>query len=172
MLEKAPCSESIRSAWKKIFHHNDPFRDPFQHSIDARLLMYPTYGYHLTEEQYSAFILTATNVARTTFYVSVVEYTGDFLARGEHWHCAMPEYEEYRSLPLVLENAIYAEDGTFGIVISHEDHALIAGTEEFVSKLKGNYSSWEEDQRNIKNEWTNEMLMPVLAALKRPTRFG
>lgn len=157
-------AEHIRNVWDRVFKSNDPFEDSFSEEVDSRLLLYPTYGYHLTEEQYHAIVLAAKEIGDKGYYISVVEYAGDFLSNGKHWFCELPEYSKYLQIPLVLENALYSENGIFGMLISHEDHALVGGKREFIAILKKNYPNWENDRITLKEDWEERMANPVLAA--------
>ncbi len=154
--------EELFKKWNNIFKNNDPFEDPFVESIKDRLLFYPTYGYHLSNDQYCAFVNAAKDNGDDGFFLSVTEYEGNFLVKGEHWFCEYPEYNEYLRIPLVLENALYSENGLFGIIVSHEDHAMVAGKDEFINSLKQYYNSWKDDRVRLENDWKEKLSKPVL----------
>ncbi|MCH9608834.1 MAG: hypothetical protein S4CHLAM45_07460 [Chlamydiales bacterium] len=161
-VKKSPFSEYIRNIWKKLFLSNNPFKDVFSSLVKDRLLLYPTHGYHLTEEQYHALVGTIQEMGETAFYISEIEYSGDFLSKGQHWLCALPNYQEYKQIPLVLENTVYSEIGTFGLIISHEDHGLIGGKKEFIDAFKQRYPAWEKDRKILKKDWKEKMARPML----------
>jgi hypothetical protein len=156
----------LRQNWSRIFTTNDPFRDPFQSTVQAKLLFYPTYGYHLTKEQYTAIVRAAQSIGIPHCYISVIEYDGDFFSKGQHWKCYFPKYDEYISIPLVLENALYADGGVFGMLLSHEDHAILGGSSIFVNSLKKYYPNWRKERQTIKMEWQKKLADPVLSATK------
>jgi len=154
-----------RSSWQRVFKSNDPFANPFQETIESRMLMYPTYGFHLDEEQFRALMLTMNDIEVDRFFISVVEHSGDFLSDGEHWLCSYPTYRQYLSIPLVLENTMLAEDGSFGLMISHEDHALVGGTFDFIDCLKARYARWRKDQSLMVSEWDEDVSGPIISSL-------
>lgn len=65
-----------------------------------------------------------------------------------------PSYEDYSQLSLTLENAIYSRDGNWGVLISHEMHALIAGSREFMTALDEQYRGWSNDLRLLREAWS------------------
>ena len=117
------------------------------------MIFYPTKGYHLSEKQYKAMAAAAIASGDEGFIVSIIEGEGDIVARGEHWWCEYPTYTEYLSLPLVLENAIYSKNATWGMMISHEDHAVIGGDEKFVDTLRAAYPEWRIDIQELTRFW-------------------
>jgi len=163
-IEEVPDATPLRKLWSCVFASNDPFSDPFQRTVQARVLLYPTYGYHLSEDQYEALTEACRELGETSFFVSIVEYAGDFFAEGKHWYCEIPSYKEYLTIPLVLESAIYSGEGTFGMILSHEDHAILGGTSHFIEAMKLHYAQWPEDRRRLKAEWPPELSDPVLDA--------
>lgn len=155
-VRKTTNLSAIRSAWEQVFCSNDPFGWPFQPRFALGRLFYPTDGYHLTEQQFLALGEALDQTGETGFFVSVVESEGlSFLDRSwGHWVCESPSYEEYLQLPLTLENAIYSTEGRWGVLISHEMHAVIAGSTEFMAALTGQYREWASDLRLLQENWS------------------
>lgn len=56
-------------------------------------------------------------------------------------------------MPLGLENALYSRNGTWGVLISHEMHALIGGNEEFMTALSEQHPRWAEDLSRLREYW-------------------
>jgi hypothetical protein len=117
------------------------------------MVMYPVGGYQLEEDQYTAIIRAAKTVGETTFFVSVVERAGDLLEHDDHWLCRAAEYAEYKSLPLVLENALYSVRGGWGAIVSHEQHVMVGGSDFFIQLVKKHYPRWREDLRELLEYW-------------------
>lgn len=147
---------AVRSAWAHVFRSNDPFAWPFQPQFTTGCIFYPTDGYHLTEQQFLAIGHALKQTGETGFLISVVESEGlAFLDRDwGHWVCESPSYEEYCRLPITLENAIFSREGLWGVLISHEMHAVIAGSTVFMSALAGEYRSWSEDFCLLREAWS------------------
>ncbi len=145
----------IRSAWEQVFRSNDPFAWPFRPKFTVGRIFYPTDGYHLTKPQFLAIGEALKQAGEKGFFLSVVESEGlSFLEKNwGHWACENPSYEDYSKLPLTLENAIYSKEGNWGVLISHEMHALIAGSREFMTALDEQYRGWPNDLRLLREAW-------------------
>lgn len=147
---------ALRGVWKRVFRSNDPFAWPFQPQIATGCIIYPTDGYHLTKRQFMVVREVLDQLGENGFFVSIVESEGQsFLDRGcGHWVCENPSYEEYSQLPLVLENAIYSRNGRWGILVSHEMHAVVGGSTEFMAGFAGRYDEWASDLRLLREAWS------------------
>lgn len=156
-LTEATDLPAIRSAWQCVFSTNDAFAWPFREAIEVGRVFYPTDGCHLTREQYSAIVSAIQSVGDTGFILSVVESEGlSFLDRSwGHWLCDLLPYEAYSEVHLTLENALYSRDGQWGVLVSHEMHALIGGTEAFMTALGDHYQGWADDLRMLRESWSN-----------------
>ena len=144
-------------SWREVFTGMDPFGWPFAPWVRAGGVLYPTDGLHLTRGQYKALAAALVSTGESGFFLSVVESEGlGFQSRSwGHWWCEQMSYEEYRDLHLTLENAIYSKDGGWGILISHEMHAVEGGRAEFLGAFTAAYATWTEDLHALRAEWTN-----------------
>jgi len=149
--------EAIRSSWIQVFETNEPFQWPFQQHFEAGRLFYPTDGYHLTEEQYRSIVAASRAIGEDALVLSIVESENlEFLDRTwGHWAGGIPSYSQYVELPLTLENALYSRNGEWGVLISHEMHALVSGSERFLAALGREYSAWSSDLRLLREAWSN-----------------
>lgn len=152
-IERVKADDTLRQCWREVFVSNNPFSYPFGEDVEACVAMYPTSGYALGEEQYDAVVRAAQTVGGTTFYLSVVERAGDFLDHDEHWLCTLPSYQAYNSLPVVIENALYSTEGGWGILLSHEQHAVVGGSQTFVDSVKEAYPRWRSDIYELVQTW-------------------
>lgn len=153
-IEQIKNKTALKIAWNKIFVSKDPFSLPFQSSITNNLMLYPTFGYHLSEKQFYAIRAACNAIGEIGFYMSWIEWTGDMFNEKEHWSCDdFPSHEDYLEVPLIVENAVYSKNGKWGILISHENHAIVGGCESFINSLKANYQCWENDIVEIKDCW-------------------
>jgi hypothetical protein len=144
----------LRQAWERVFLANDPFAWSFAPSIAQGRVFYPTDGCHLTEAQFRAVVSAARGCGPGSCYLSVIESAVDFLARPSgHWRCDSPTYNEYSALCLTLENAIYATDGSWGLVISHEEHAVVGGPPLFLARVDAQYGAAEHDVQRLRATW-------------------
>lgn len=143
------CSQ-LRIAWNMVFDSANPFSIPFRESIPKSLIFYPTDGYYLTPAQFEA-LSQAASEPSIQYNISLVEYAGDFFERGSHWNCVSPSYQDYRELPLILENALYSS--TWGALVSHEDHAIVGGSDDFIARIRVAYPGWRDDCRRLRETW-------------------
>jgi len=165
-------TSAIRSSWERIFSTNNPFGWPFCAKFDFCRIFYPTQGYHLSRNQYSVVIDVLDAIGENRFLISIVESDGlSFLDRNwGHWLCTRPSFEEYLDIPLTLENALYSESGRWGVLISHEDHALIGGDESFMRALGERYVRWADDLWKLRDAWSNNPNAEWLESLIDRTR--
>gem|GEM_PF-2936576 len=74
----------------------------------------------------------------------------------QHNHWELLEnvtFEQYQQIPLVMENALYSSSGKWGVMVSHEDHAVIGGTQDFIERFKLHYPNWNEDFAVFEEKW-------------------
>ena len=121
-----------------------------------RVVIFPTRGYHLNEEQFTALAKTNTILyGQNEFYVAQIEAkypTGSFVDNW-YWECLNSTYVEYEKIPVNLEASIFSVDGTWGFLISHENHALLGCTQEFWDEFKKQYPRWAEDYKEFIKYW-------------------
>ncbi|WP_427340833.1 hypothetical protein [Caloranaerobacter sp. DY30410] len=139
----------LEQVFNGIFQSKDPFGEMFQEKMENRMILCPTEGYYLTKKQFSALIDTLESMENQEIVITVTE-----TEEKKFWVCNNRlNYSEYLQLPLYLENAIYSSKGEWGILVSHEEHAVVGGIIQFMSKFKNMYSEWEEDIKNFKEMW-------------------
>ncbi len=150
--------ETARTAFNKIFKNTDPFGKMFNYSISNKLLLSHTNGYYLNKKQFKALMNTIKEVDEDSFFLTITEDL-DFSLVDKESICGTRvfkpniTYEEYEQNKIVLENAIYSKNGTWGILISHEDHAVIGGSNEFIKIFKQFYTCWEDEPKKFIKKW-------------------
>jgi hypothetical protein len=146
----------LRAAFYSIFKNKDPFERMFNEHIGHKVLLCRTNGFYLTKKQFEALIKTVKKIGESSFFLSEIE--GDcFLEESnqqsfqlKHWNMNIEtSYEDYKKNPLVLENAIYSSSGTWGVVVSHEDFAILGAKEDFISIFKKFYPEWSDGIQNF-----------------------
>ncbi len=152
--------ENAKKSWDKIFVSTDPFTWPFQDTIEDYLLFYPADGFELTKKQYKATLKAAEKIGDNKFYFSVVEAEEDIFKEKEilntniHWLCENPDYKEYLSIVTIpLECGLFSWGGNWGMLISHEDHAVVGGSKVFIDELRKEYPDWRKDREELFNYW-------------------
>ncbi|QHZ51037.1 hypothetical protein ERICV_01887 [Paenibacillus larvae subsp. larvae] len=153
--------QQLHLIFNKVFKTNNPFSEVFTNSINKKIILCPTYGYYLDEQQYEALKNAAKHIGEDIFYLSEIE--GNSFKKEEndeiqydfgHWEVTCEtEYENYLKAPIVLENAMYSQSARWGIIISHESHAIVGGNEEFIGKFKETYPAWKNSLNNFIEQW-------------------
>ena len=154
MIEQIIDTFELKEKFSIIFRSTNPFLDAGQVAFPIKAVIYPTYGYYLTKYQFDALKYANESIGSTEFYISQVEYKpSDPFIRGEHWKCINPSFEEYYDISIGMENAIYSTNGSWGLLISHEDHALLVSNIEFWEVFKNQYPNWAKDYLSFLNYW-------------------
>jgi hypothetical protein len=179
MISSTSRVKDLRDAFYRLFKSTDPFQAVAQDDLPTRVVLFPTAGYHLADDQFQALQATLKDLNEPEFFISEIEGpTGLFdvnspWKRG-HWECVNPKFEEYAELPIGIENALYSGRGTWGILISHEDHGLLVCQQSFWEIFRRRYTGWEEDVKMFVEYWndlkhetglTLEWLAPFLSHL-------
>jgi hypothetical protein len=158
MISKAADIQEMRDSFYEIFRSRNPFGPAGNSLMTRRVVLYPTYGYHLEENQFQALVDASSECGEKSFFISEVEHEPDPFATDHHWVCTSPTYAEYSNLPLSVENAIYSSSRKWGILISHEDHGLLASKDSFWEAFQKRYPHWKDDHKKFVEVWRqNEM---------------
>lgn len=165
MIDDRKQTSYLQGDWDQIFASCDPFGIPFTDVISSYLVFYPTSGYHLDAVQYLAIIQAAKILGDEGFWVSEIEWQSIGFAQASHWWCAFPAYSEYEQLPLVLENAVYSPRSSWGVMLSHEDHAIIGGSSQFIEHVKSFYPHWRADLEELRLSWSKHQQSDWLDAI-------
>lgn len=162
MKRKAKTAElpKLEISFNKTFMSKDPFENAFTETIEKKILLFPTEGYHLTEDQYQALMTAVKSINETEFVLSEIEgdcfthSSDDGMYKHGHWIVdTNTSYDEYQSLTLPLESAIYSRKGNWGIMISHEEHAILGGNNIFIREFKENCHDWSASLERFLVQW-------------------
>ena len=152
--------KTLESSFLKVFKNKDSFGNPFTEDIQTKLLLFPTDGYYLQEDQFNVLCQINRHIGEEEFFISEIE--GDCFSASlssqayEHGHWVgnvTSMYEDYKSLPIVLENAIYSKKGNWGLMTSHEGHAILGGSKEFIVRFQGLYPKYRTSQERFFEYW-------------------
>lgn len=178
--------DRIKKSYLGIFSSNNPFEDCFNKEIKKVDLLFPVEGYKLTKEQYNALILTIRNIyVDEEVFVSEIETesiedifrpnNNDTKYVLKHWSIDLStSYDEYAGMDINVENAIYSSKNNWGIIVSHEGHAIIGGNTDFLDVFKTIYTKfdnsiecfqeyWEYNRKhyNSDNEWYDKFIQSL-----------
>jgi hypothetical protein len=87
-----------------------------------------------------------------------MERSENVFEQALHWEVTItPDlYNELSTDPKwvpVMENCIYSKNGNWGVLFSHESHALIGGSEKFIELLQKGIPSIDDQIEEFLNEW-------------------
>jgi hypothetical protein len=162
-----------------VFRSIDPFDAPLREAIGSRAILFPV-AYLLDRPQFDAVVTAASLVGDHGICLSITEeFSGDSGAGASHWVLNRWDWHEYRDIGRagVLENALYSPEGTWGILVSHEQHAVVGGSEPFLKALAAEFPGFREsrveflrfwydlrDRRATDVSWLPELLAHVYGA--------
>jgi hypothetical protein len=160
ILSKISASKRIavaRRAFHTVFKSADPFDAPFQDTIKARALLFPS-GYGLPDDQYVGVVAAAAKIGESSAFFSGIEgYDGSGFERRSHWElCLTMPFPHQQLLDQgwegLIESALFSRQGTWGIISSHEQHAVVGGSTEFIEEL-GHHLDLDHQLQEFLNYW-------------------
>lgn len=161
--------QSTISAWRKVFRTTDPFSWPFQPSMEEGRILFPTDGYHLSANQYTALIHAIRCKGESSFLLAIIEskFTDLEQIRQNVWDCELPSYDEYCEIDLGLENALFSNLGEWGVIISHEMHGILGGSHLFLSSFHTSAGSATKESKAFGLQWESIQHQSWLEDLQR-----
>lgn len=148
-----PEQNRLRSAALKLFRSTNPFDQPLRDEAKERLIL-TTRVYQLYEDEFEAIAYTARRLGETECAISEVEgkQVGE-MERAEHWILDLNEFEAYKHIPLLMEYALYSLKGEWGLIVSHELHAVLGGSTRFMNGFKSAYPEWKKEREEFLELW-------------------
>ena len=145
-------------AWKEIFVDSDPCKVPFTGQIAQHTVFYPTNRCFLTESQYEAVIQAAKNAGDRGFILAVSDWRQQPKNRQKIWWCAFPSYKQYLKLLAVpCEHVLYSVQGSWGILTSDTNHALVGGDTHFIKAIQQAYPAWQQELTALRSTWKGQL---------------
>lgn len=157
MIKQTNDTARLREAFYRVFRSRDPFSAAGHEELPVRVVLYPTYGYYLETQQFQALIGALHDCGEREFFISMVEAEPEprnwDSKEFTHWVCEKPTLEEYMSIGVFIENALYSPSGSWGILLSHEDHALLVCQPSFWDAFQSRYPNWRQDLEQFIELW-------------------
>jgi hypothetical protein len=157
MIKNLDNINRARLAFNQLFSSTSPFEPAGRIELPVRVVLFPTDSYHLDNGQFKALISAIQRKSERSFFISEVESEDPFDPNAQwkrqHWECTNPTFDEYASLIIGVDNALYSENGSWGVLISHELHALLVCDEQFWQVFKVRYSDSENDFAEFIEYW-------------------
>jgi hypothetical protein len=147
-LQGIDAVHKAKRAFDMVFQSRDPFNEPLQNDIVSRAILFPSnYLFTGCPEQYEAIVAAATAINERYAYVSETEGydRGIPFESGPGYHgivdidrISLDDLDRLTSLQGyggISESALYSTKGTWGAITSHENHAVIGGTSDFMAVI-------------------------------------
>jgi hypothetical protein len=154
--------EDALPALRRIFDSDDPFRPQINSSLEGRALLFPV-SYCLTEAQLKAlgqaastttgdngFFYTPTEGETVSLQVRRPDGRGSamldpaIMNLARQWWIPFDDWESYADTGPHTDNALFSAAGAWGVLVSHEDHAVVAGSAAFVDALLQSWPAYTE----------------------------
>lgn len=123
--------ESGAPARNRIFASDDPYEEPFLAEVGPRALLFPM-GYAQSGRELEALRAAARALGETTCYLQLYLFGED---EWPYWELDLSESHPYAGIPFIRENSLFSREGRWGMLVSDENHAVLAGEEAFVQTL-------------------------------------
>jgi hypothetical protein len=156
MIERIVSTKELKEAFFRIFGSTDPFIPAGHPDVPIKAVLYPTESYHLSKQQFQALIKASLVYDERVFFISEIEGNSNPFDKGFHWICNEPTFTEYTNLPIGIENAIYSKSGKWGLLLSHELHALLVCDIPFWETFQQLYPEWKFDQEKFIKDWESK----------------
>jgi hypothetical protein len=184
MIKPLTDISNLRETFYKVFNSLSPFDPAGRDEFPVRAVLYPTSVYYLEVEQFQALMHALGECGEREFYISMVEWEPESRVwdtkENSHWLCLNPAFEEYEKISLYIENAMYSVSGLWGILQSHEEHALLVCHDELWESFQKHYPNWRQDYVEFIEYWKEVedrdvdvgWLKPFLAHLTKSPAVG
>jgi hypothetical protein len=150
--------DSLEEASLRVFKNLDAYEVAFTPEIECRFVLFPVDHYRLTKDQFVALGRAAVEAVHdnSAYLFDVEQWTkfGWDRKRREYWLLSLDDYEAYENPPddaniVIIQNAIVSTSGRWGMVISDENHAIVGGSKEFVSRFLDALQVNKNEMRNL-----------------------
>jgi len=137
VLDRRPLTETeverrVRPARDRVFANLDPFGQPFTARLSDRDLLFPV-SFELEAGQLAALRGAAATVGDDSAFLLLLAGTPD---EPHYWELPSADASPYEPFDFLLENALLSPSGQWGMLISSEDHAVIAGAPVFMQVIR------------------------------------
>jgi hypothetical protein len=159
-----------------VFGSFDPFGAPFRDSIARRAILWPV-SYFLSDDEFEALSFAANAVGDEGFYEFMSENpphlcaldgtdvhagSGAFDDPPPHYYACgdLAGYDRHQNT--YLETVLLSATARWGMIISHEDHAVVGGASEFVEEVLNRFPA-TSGFRSLQPDgtWSEAPLIPA-----------
>jgi hypothetical protein len=146
--------ERFAPAFARIFENGDALGAPFQESVTRRVVVFPIPAGLLYEAQFLALFEAAAQRGDQELLLSAVDHFGLIEGSSEHWVIGAHDWPTYgRSDFIMLTSAMYSPAGTWGLMTSYENSAMLGGDDAFVNAFLDRLPPLWDILRKVDPEW-------------------
>lgn len=182
VLTEADFQAELEPILRQVFSTDDPFGQPFTANIPARRIIHE-YFYQIESPLLEAIVDAASSIGDSGFYFSTLWRPKDEVTEeAYHWYIPFEEISTYVTgddeglgRSLILENVLYSPQGKWGVMMSHEHHGLLGGSQEFMEKVRQlvpnldlqvfsflkHWQYWKNEPGSIKADWMSGLLTHI-----------
>lgn len=129
----------------RIFAELDAFGSPFADGVVERALLFPV-PIELEPGQIAALRAAARAVGDETIFMEEIESSRH---EERFWELSTDEGAPYVVADPWLDTALFSPAGTWGVLVSHEDHAVLGGPPEFMRMVAAEFPATELPPQNV-----------------------
>lgn len=130
-------TRKIKPIFDSVFLNANPYGIPFQPKIHHKILLY-SFRWGLEEPWLDPIVRYMKSAGEQGFYVTAFyrTETENLPKNYGHWYVPLNEAHRYVEELMLQENAVYSVSGTWGIVCSDFDHALLGGSQLLINEIE------------------------------------
>jgi hypothetical protein len=129
----------------RVFAELDPFGAPFTEDVSERALLFPI-SYELEPGQIAVLRDAARTLGDETIFLEVLLLH----PREEcYWELSTDDRAPYHLVDPFLETALFSPAGTWGMMISHEDYAVLGGPPDFMRTMAAHFPATALPTQNV-----------------------
>lgn len=150
----------------RVFAELDAFGSPFADALAARALLFPV-PIGLEPRQIEALRAAARDAGDEMIFMEVLRLSPE---EERFWELSTDDGAPYDVVDPFIDTALFSPAGTWGMIISYEDHAVVGGPPEFMRRLAADFPATELPPQNVlmggrEPEWPDGSIDEVVGAM-------
>ena len=129
----------------RVFAELDAFGAPFTDAVADRALLFPV-PIELEPGQIAALRAAAREAGDETIFMEVLRISPE---EQRFWELSTDDGAPYDVVDPFIDSALFSPAGTWGMIISYEDHAVLGGPPEFMRMLAAAFPPTELPPQNV-----------------------
>jgi hypothetical protein len=153
ILTEAQFQVEAQPLLQTLFQSLDAYGQPFHPGIRQRRIIYE-YWYAMEEPFFTAMREGAALLGEQGFYMTILGRPPEEQRRqAYHYYFTFDEHAAYDYAASMLENVIFSEHGSWGLLGSAEHFGLLGGTTRFMDYINTTYGQASEQRTAFIEAW-------------------